>query len=699
MADIESARCDGRRLVRIVRTAVVAAVACAGAAAPGAESQPERPTVEDFFRNPEVTDAKLSPDGSYLAVTASGPNGRVALMVADLSKPLQLHSLVAFERFDVRQFFWVNNRRLAYNVQDLQAEMKPGNGGLFAIDLDGSHSVQLIAAQFGFRQEVTATTLRYRRVLPTSYVFHSTLPGDTDDVVVAEYAYSESDRDKLDHVRLVRLNTRTQEPRDLVDHQPPRVRWWLLDGDGDARVAVSRDKGVKQVHYREKGSPEWKMLDQKDQFDPAALSPRFIGFDDVLYAWKTDGVYAADLKQAVPDWKPYLTLKGFDFTGSWPVDRKAKKLLGVHYLTDAYGTRWIDPRMAEAQKIIDAALPGAINWITCGNCLSSPFFLVWSASDRQPARYLLFDTAANKFTGQVLTRPWIDAKQMGQRDFYRFHARDGMEIPVYLTLPPGWKKGERVPLIVLVHSGPWKRGASWEWDDEAQFLATRGYAVVQPEYRGGTGFGYEHFHAGWHQWGLAMQDDLADAALWVVEQGYADRGRIAIGGATYGGYATLMGLIKDPELFRCGFEFGGITDIGLLYSITWSLISEEVKEYGYATLLGDPEKDAARFAQTSPLENAQRLTQPLLMAHGEGNAWVPIRHSRKFRNAVSSANNNVEWIVYNDEGLGLRHERNRIDYWKHVEAFLDRCFKSSAGKVSDNRADPGAASTAAASPR
>jgi dipeptidyl aminopeptidase/acylaminoacyl peptidase len=698
MTEVESARCDGRRLVRIVQTAVVAAVVCATAAAPGAEGQAQRATVEDFFRNPEVTDAKLSPDGSYLAVTATGPGGRVALMVADLSKPLQLRGLAAFDRADIRNFSWVNNQRLVYDAHDLQSSRETGNGGLFAIDRDGSHFERLIAAQWDFQQEHTGSYIK-SKILPATYVLHGTLPGDTDDVVVAEYAFLNTDPYNPDHVRLVRLNTRTHQQRDLVEHQPPWARWWVLDGDGDARIAISLHKNIQRVHYREKGSDAWKVLDESDVLDPAALDPEFIGFDDLLYAWKKDGVYVADLKQSELDWKPFLTLKGFDFDGWWETDNKARKLLGVHYLTDAHGTRWIDPRMGEAQKTIDEALPGSSNSITCGNCLSSKFFLVRAASDRQPTRFVLFDTTANKFTAQALARPWIDSKQMGHRDFSRFRARDGMQIPVYVTLPPERKKDERLPLIVLVHGGPWVRGASWEWNAEAQFLATRGYAVVQPEFRGGTGFGYEHFHAGWHQWGLAMQNDLADAARWAVEQGYADPTRIAIGGASYGGYATLMGLIKDPDLFHCGFEFAGVTDIGLMYSISWSDAPEEAKKYGYPTLIADPDKDAAQIAATSPVKNAQRLTQPLLMAHGAEDVRVPIKQGRKFRDAVSDTNKNVEWIVYSDEGHGFHQEEHRIDYWKHVEAFLDRCFKSAPAKVSDNRADPGAAPTAAASPR
>jgi dipeptidyl aminopeptidase/acylaminoacyl peptidase len=182
-----------------------------------------------------------------------------------------------------------------------------------------------------------------------------------------------------------------------------------------------------------------------------------------------------------------------------------------------------------------------------------------------------------------------------------------------------------------------------------------------------------------------MQDDLADAARWAIDQGYGDPARIAIGGGSYGGYATLMGLIKNPELFRCGFEFAGVTDIGLMYSITWSDVSDEAKKYGYPTLIGDPEKDAAQLAQTSPLNNAQRLKQPLLMAHGVDDVRVPISHGKKFYSAVSDTNKNVEWIVYSDEGHGFRQDEHRIDYWKHVESFLGRCFSSAPGQLSDGR--------------
>jgi dipeptidyl aminopeptidase/acylaminoacyl peptidase len=193
---------------------------------------------------------------------------------------------------------------------------------------------------------------------------------------------------------------------------------------------------------------------------------------------------------------------------------------------------------------------------------------------------------------------------------------------------------------------------------------------VEPEYRGSSGFGYEHFAAGFRRWGLAMQDDLADAAQWAIDKGFADPKRIAIAGASYGGYATLMALIRNPELFRCGFEWVGVTDINLMFNVAWSDTTEAAKKYGMKTLIGDPVADAAQFKKTSPLQNADRLKQPLLIAYGTDDYRVPMVHGLKFRDAVVKGNSNVEWVEYRDEGHGWHALKDNNDFWTRVEKFL-----------------------------
>ena len=256
----------------------------------------------------------------------------------------------------------------------------------------------------------------------------------------------------------------------------------------------------------------------------------------------------------------------------------------------------------------------------------------------------------------------------------RYKARDGPEIPALLTLPPGGAK-KNLPMVVMVHGGPYVRGNSWGWNAETQFLASRGYAVLEPEFRGSAGFGAKHFKAGFKQWGLAMQDDLADGVHWAVGKGIADGARVCIAGASYGGYATLMGLIKDPDLYKCGINWVGVTDIKLLYDGGWAFsndTSDEYKAYGMPEKTGDPVKDAAQSKATSPIQQAARITQPLMLAYGGVDRRVPINHGTAFRDAVMRTNKNVEWVEYPEEGHGWSLEKNNIDFWSRVERFLDR---------------------------
>jgi len=296
--------------------------------------------------------------------------------------------------------------------------------------------------------------------------------------------------------------------------------------------------------------------------------------------------------------------------------------------------------------------------------------LVNSTSDRQPGLVSIYDVKANTLQTLGSARPWIEPAQMATLDLQRFIARDGLQIPVYVTRPPG-AKGP-APAVVLVHGGPWVRGGSWRWNAEAQFLASRGYVVIEPEFRGSTGYGSRLFTAGFKQWGLAMQDDVADAALWAVKQGYADARRICIAGASYGGYATLMGLIKHPEVFRCGVQWVGVSDIDLMYSIAWSDADAWWQTYGMPVLVGDRVRDAAQLAATSPLKRAAELRRPLLMAYGGEDRRVPLAHGTAMRDALRPTNSEVEFVVYPGEGHGFMLEATRVDFWSRVERFLGK---------------------------
>jgi dipeptidyl aminopeptidase/acylaminoacyl peptidase len=245
-----------------------------------------------------------------------------------------------------------------------------------------------------------------------------------------------------------------------------------------------------------------------------------------------------------------------------------------------------------------------------------------------------------------------------------------------VTHPPGAKADQALPAVVLVHGGPWLRGVDLDWDAEAQFLASRGYRVIEPEFRGSDGYGYKHFNAGWKQWGLAMQDDLADAVQWAAREGLIDPARVCLSGASYGGYAALMSPIAHPGVYRCAASFAGVTDIGLMYTVNWSDFSQAARKYSMPVLIGDLTKDAELLAKASPLMRVAEIKIPLLLAHGRADRRVPIEHAQQFTAAAWRAGVSVQRIDYSDEGHGFVKPANQADYFGQLEIFLEKSLQA-----------------------
>jgi len=247
---------------------------------------------------------------------------------------------------------------------------------------------------------------------------------------------------------------------------------------------------------------------------------------------------------------------------------------------------------------------------------------------------------------------------------------------VYVTKPHG--KGPWLT-VVLVHGGPNLRGWSREWDAESQFLASRGYLVVKPEFRGSAGYGANLEGAGFRQWGLSMQDDIADATTWAASRGWSDARRTCIMGGSYGGYAALMGLVRYPDLYRRGVALAAVADIGMMYETWWSDQSDDWKGFGMTVTIGDRDKDAAQFAATSPLKQAARIKQPLLLAHGALDRRVPIEQAQAMRAALEANHAPLTWLYYPEEGHGFYFQKDRFDYYRKVEAFLGANIGAGAG--------------------
>jgi dienelactone hydrolase len=647
------------------------------AAAATAPATPAAVPIKSFFGPTSMARPVLSPDGKRMAVLAGNDiTGHRDLVVLTFGPPLSAKLAARFSDADVAQVRWVNNERLVFTLTD-QTETYDNNicPGLWAVNHDGTESRRLVKNDC-WRYLVTNAAPIGSRELPANHRLLSVLRDGSSDVVIERFNYD--GRRELRDTTPLRLNTQTgQAVGAAKPGYPDNVVHWEFDLKGQPRLAIAAEGGKATIHWRTAEDAPWQAIATVDRYlgGEGGFNPMEIGPDDELYAtaWRNDtantsALFRFDRKALKLEPEPLVGVTGFDFRGTAIFDHAKRRLVGVHYVGDAAGTVWLDGEMKQLQARIDKRLPGLVNRLhvpECGEC--TPWIVVETFSDRQPALFLLWNRQSDALQSVGSAKPAIPAKLMAERDFIRFPARDGLSIPMHVTKPAGrgpW------PAVVLLHGGPWVRGGSWQWTDESQFLASRGYLVLEPEFRGSNGYGRKHLHAGFKQWGLKMQDDVTDATRWAIDKKLADPQRICLAGASYGGYSTLMGLIREPEMYRCGVAWLAVTDINLMYDISWSDSSEDFKRYGMPARIGDQLKDAAQLEETSPLKQAHRLKQPLLLAFGAGDARVPLDHGTKFRDAVRKTNSQVDWIVYNGEGHGLFKPENRFDFYERMEKFL-----------------------------
>ena len=653
------------------------------------------PPVEAFFDYPLLSEPILSPSGDAIAVEMRA-NGRRVLAVIDTATLKKILVVAKFDGADVGGAQWVNNNRLVFKERFEDGPNQQGTlPGLFAVNRDGSDSRMLIHSEGdGGPNSETGSNIK-SRVLTADYGLMQTLQDNSNDVIIEHAIFKSSGgtsryHDELQHLVPLRLNTLTGEISQIVDIVPEHAQDWTIDDHGRAQSVLTLDGGKVTLLAPE--NKKWRTVTQFDAYQTAkdGIDILGLGVDGQLYvtratssAARTQALYRFDMASGHADAEPLVNVAGFDFVGSLVEDHCRHKVLGVRYVADAAASFWFDPAMKQAQAKIDARLPGRANRIDVASCGDGSTLLVTSGSDQAPPQYLLYHPVDDSLQMVAVSRPDIDPHRMAMTDFYRIKARDGREFPVYVTKPAG--KGPW-PTVVLVHGGPTVRGWSWEWDRESQFLASRGYLVVKPEFRGSKGYGDDLMMAGFRQWGLAMQDDVADATRWAAAQGFADPARTCIAGGSYGGYATLMGLVRYPELYRCGVATSAVADIAMMYDTWWSDGTDDWKSYGMPVVIGDPAKDAAQFDATSPLKLATRITRPLLLEHGGIDRRVPVEQADAMHSALQNAHAPVTWVLYPNEGHGLYIREDIFDFHRREEAFL-------AANIGPGATPPAAAAT------
>jgi dipeptidyl aminopeptidase/acylaminoacyl peptidase len=604
-----------------------------------ANAEPAAPPLiplRDFFRNPEGAAYQISPGGDFISWMAPWEN-RLNVFVQPVGGGEPRRLTDATKR-DLAGYFWAAKDQIVY----LQDDGGDENFHLFAINADGTN-----------RQDLTP--------------FPGVRVGVVDDL-----------RDDEDHLLIsmnkrdarvfdvFRLNTRTGA-MELVAENPGSVSDWVTDHDGKVRAAVQTDGVNTELLYRATEDEPFKKVLVTDFRE--SVSPLFFTFDNKeLYAASNLGRDKTAVVRLDPATGKELELI-FEHpevdTGALLASDKRKVITAAAFTRDRQEYHFFDEWRRDLQKKLEEKLPGVEVALSSMN-LDEDKFIVRSHSDRTRGAFWFYDSKTDELRKLADVSPWLDENQMAAMKPVRVTARDGLVLPGYLTLPPGVEP-KNLPAVMLVHGGPWARD-DWGFDGGAQFLANRGYAVLQINFRGSTGYGRGFWEKGFKQWGKTMQDDVTDAARWLVSEGIADPKRIAIYGGSYGGYAALAGMAFTPEVYAAGISFVGPSNLFTLLE-TVPPYWEPMRKMNYE-MIGDPVKDKDLLTAASPLFSADKIQSPLLIAQGANDPRVKKAESDQIVEALKKRGVDVPYIVRENEGHGFANEENRMYFYRAVERFL-----------------------------
>lgn len=644
-----------------------------------AQTGPALIPVDTLFKSPAYRNLMLSPNGKFMA--ASVPvNDRQNLVVLDIEKKTA-YALTAFKESDVRFFRWVGDDRIVFATGDEQGKEFRGDGGLFGVDRDGKNLRTLV--------EPYLVTDKIKFVWRETTMLNR-VPGSPDEVFVMANDRTDDSQD------IYRMNVRNGRKTLVSVSTPGNVLRWVLDTKHAPRAALCMNGKANRwwFAYQAPDSDKWATLAQWDAqlrdvivpaaFDPADPKTMYVFSNvgrDTLALFKFDPA-AGKLGEMVAGTDRYdigaFMLIGdtldsptqLIFAGS--EDEQTGRLMGMRINTDRRTTVWFDDEARRLQAAIDAALPGAVNLFDPREKRA----LVRSYSATEPGGWYFFDREKRSLEDSgVRARPWIDARQMAPMSYVTYTARDGMKIGAYLAKPRS--PSGPLPLVVLPHGGPWARD-EWGFDPEVQFLANRGFAVLQPNFRGSTGYGAKHLRSSYKQWGGTMTDDIIDGVEWAIKEGHADRNRIGVYGASYGGYAALSVMAKRPDLFKWGVNYVGVTDM------TVHQDTQPAQKYGdfgplAAILNGDQRADAELFAAQSPARHVGKMAAPVFHAYGGLDRNVDFANGREIRSAFDKAGKPYEWMFVGDEAHGYRQTPNVVEFYTRFDKFI-RAHTPPAGR-------------------
>jgi len=590
--------------------------------------------MRDFFRNPEESSHEVSPDGKYISFLAPYERRMNVFVKTPGGTPTRV---TAETERDIDGYFWKGDRILY--TKDFGGDE---NFHVVSVNLQGDDLKDLTTGE-----KVQA------------HIVDALIDDDLHLIV----AHNRRDAEVFD---VFRVNVVTGK-EELIAQNPGNITVWMTDHDGRLRVAITTDGVNQTLLYRD---------NEQDAFQPVVtmdfketLAPLFFTFDNrKLYVSSNRGRDKGALFVFNPQTgkEEDLLFEHADVDVSWMTySRKRKTLTVIGYTTWKTELKFLDAESEASYKFVQEQLPGYEISFASTNKNEDKYIAV-AHSDRAPGRVYFFDKATRKLDFLLDIAPWLPESELAEMKPVKYLARDGMTIHGYLTLPKG-VDAKNLPVIVNPHGGPWARDA-WHYNPEVQFLANRGYAVFQMNFRGSTGYGRKFWEASFKQWGRAMQDDVTDGVRWLIAEGIADPRRIAIYGGSYGGYATLSGVTFTPDLYAAAVDYVGVSNLFTFLSTIppyWKPYLEMLYE-----MVGDPVQDKELLAAVSPALHADKIKTPLLIAQGANDPRVNKAESDQMVEAMRKRGVSVEYLVKDNEGHGFANEENRFDFYDAMEKFL-----------------------------
>ena len=596
---------------------------------------------ETLFGNPERAGVQISPDAKWISYLAPRDGVlNVWVMSRDGGDPRPVTD--STDR-PIRSYSWAMN-----NEQILYTQDKGGdeNTHIYAVDLASGKTTDLTPGD-----EVKASMMSSHRDRP-------------DQILVQSNARDTTNMD------VIRIDTRTGESSAVFQNDEGFIAM-IPDDDWNVRVRTRMNAdGGTDSDFRDSTEAEWRKLDSVGLED--AMTTSTIGFDKAgRKMWGIDarGGDKARLVAITPnpdgsfDRETVFESDEADVADAMinPVTLEPEAI-AVNRLRKEWTI--VDPAVRPDLEALAALVDGEVEVID--RSLDDRTWVVAYLVDDGPVQYWLWDRDQKKGTYLFTNRPSLEGLPLVKMKAVEIDSRDGMKLPSYYSLPAGWKAGDRVPLIVMVHGGPWARD-SWGYNPYHQWLTNRGYAVLNVNFRGSTGFGKDFLNAGNREWYAKMQDDVNDVAQWAVDQGWADPERLAIMGGSYGGYATLAGMTRDPELWACGVDIVGPSHISTLLETIppyWAPMKAMFEQRVGG--LDEPEY----LDQISPLMHVDRIARPLLIGQGANDPRVKISESDQIVAAMDAQGIPVTYVVFPDEGHGFARPENNTAFNAVTEAFL-----------------------------